>query len=125
MASVPKQPQIVATNTDDDDKDEGYLFLIEFAHKHLDFQLPELISVLDMHGIGVVDMTMTTTTTWKPTKPRRKKKGYLLSTREPSMFFAEKLGRCTPRRRRWWTGCGKQLPPYRSQTSSSLDALVE
>jgi tRNA (guanine10-N2)-methyltransferase len=39
-------------------KDNGtkYVILVEFAHKHLDFQLPELSSVLEMNGISLVVM---------------------------------------------------------------------
>lgn len=33
------------------DIDNRYHLLVEFAHKHLDFQIAELASVLDMHGI--------------------------------------------------------------------------
>lgn len=35
--------------------DNRYHVLIEFAHKHLDFQIAELESVLDMHGISLGD----------------------------------------------------------------------
>lgn len=41
-------------NDDHDDEDE-YLCLVEFSHKHLDFLLPELISVLEMNGIGILN----------------------------------------------------------------------
>ena len=55
-------------------KNEEYLYLIEFLHKHLDFQLAELISVLDMHGIGVVDTTAASTTKNPPTKSQQNHK---------------------------------------------------
>jgi len=42
-----------STQSQNYENDWGYLLLVEFAHKHLDFQLPELISILDMNGIGV------------------------------------------------------------------------
>lgn len=57
-----KKPVEDETIIKDDQENDQYLYLIEFLHKHLDFQLSELISILDLHGIGVVDTTTTTTT---------------------------------------------------------------
>ncbi|GAX26055.1 tRNA (guanine10-N2)-methyltransferase [Fistulifera solaris] len=44
--TTPRQP---------DSNGDRYHLLIEFAHKHLDFQIAELESVLDMHGISLGD----------------------------------------------------------------------
>ena len=41
------------SSSDHEKEDDGYLVLVEFAHKHLDFLLPELVSVLEMSGILV------------------------------------------------------------------------
>lgn len=72
MASYPTTGTRSNSNSDDKN-DEGYLFLIEFSHKHLDFQLPELISVLDMHGIGVDD-TVTTSADKQAQKKQKQHK---------------------------------------------------
>ncbi|CAJ1969576.1 unnamed protein product [Cylindrotheca closterium] len=40
-----------SSSSSSDGKEERYLVLIEFAYRHLDFQIAEIESVLDMHGI--------------------------------------------------------------------------
>lgn len=61
MASRPVQN--ADTPKIDKSDNDGYLLLVEFAHKHLDFLLPELLSVLEMSGIFVRDAPNTGTTT--------------------------------------------------------------
>lgn len=51
MSTSPGKRRRLTSSKEKNDNEERYMVLIEFAYKHLDFQMAELDSILDMHGI--------------------------------------------------------------------------
>lgn len=57
MSSTTNIDQQKDETNKDPSEEERYRVLIEFAYKHLDFQMAELEAVLDMHGVKMGDET--------------------------------------------------------------------